>query len=154
MVVTQWLWMNNKIANQIINLFYMKKIILLAMIVLTTIFPYVQAQDRVINENTRKSLLGVTYRLFPTENMWTFIKLNTRNGLMWQVQFDVNGENRFESYLNVISLVEEQKEVDDRFTLYSTQNMWTFILLDQYDGKMWQVQWSIEPENRGIIPIE
>jgi hypothetical protein len=30
---------------------------------------------------------SIIYSLFPTENMWTFIKLNTRNGKMWQVQY-------------------------------------------------------------------
>jgi hypothetical protein len=44
--------------------------------------------------------------------------------------------------------------MNDRFTLYSTQNMYTFILLDQVDGKTWQVQWSTEAKNRFIIPIE
>jgi hypothetical protein len=30
---------------------------------------------------------SVVYRLFATQNMYTFIKLNTRNGQMWQVQW-------------------------------------------------------------------
>lgn len=30
---------------------------------------------------------NVVYKLFPTENLWTFIKLDTRNGRMWQVQY-------------------------------------------------------------------
>lgn len=97
---------------------------------------------------------NVIFRLFPTENMWTFIKLNTRNGKMWQVQYDVKGDDRLETYLNISPLVSAEKEVTGRFTLYSTQNHYTFILLDQIDGKMWQVQWSIEPEWRGIYPIE
>lgn len=97
---------------------------------------------------------AVTYKLFPTENMWTFIKLNTRNGKMWQVQFDVGGDNRHETYLTLTPLVSKEKEVDGRFTLYSTQNIYTFILLDQLDGKLWQVQWSLEYEKRLIIPIE
>ena len=96
----------------------------------------------------------VIYRLFPTENMWTFIKLNTRNGKMWQVQYDIEGKNRFETYLNLLPLVTLEKEENGRFTLYKTQNIYTFILLDQIDGKTWQVQWSIEPENRLIIPIK
>ena len=37
--------------------------------------------------------------------------------------------------------------------LYPTQNMWTFILLDQTDGRTWQVQWSTDYESRGILPI-
>lgn len=68
---------------------------------------------------------------------------------MWQVQYSLDN-NRFETYLNLTPLVEINKEVDNRFTLYPTQNMWTFILLDQIDGKTWQVQWSQEPKDRGI----
>ena len=93
------------------------------------------------------------YQLFPTQNMWTFIKLNTRNGLMWQVQYDVKGNNRFETELNSISLVNEADEVNGRFMLYSTQNMYNFMLLDQIEGSVWQVQWSHDPEDRMIIPI-
>ncbi len=96
----------------------------------------------------------VAYRLFPTTNMWTFIKLNTRNGQMWQVQYDVEGDNRNETDLYLVPLVTPQNETNDRFTLYPTQNIYTFILLDQLDGKVWQVQWSMEIKNRGIIPIE
>lgn len=132
----------------------MKKILLFSFIVLTTIISSAQTQESAINEKNQKSLLTVKYRLYPTQNMWTFIKLNTRNGKMWQIQFDVEENNRFETYLNILPLVAKEKEVNDRFTLYPTQNMWTFILLDQYNGKTWQVQWSIEPENRGIVPIE
>ena len=97
---------------------------------------------------------AVAYRLFPTENMWTFIKLNTRNGQMWQVQFDIKDNNRFQSILSSELLVTKEKEVNERFTLYSTQNMYNFILLDQLDGRTWQVQWSNEAKNRFIIPIE
>ena len=86
--------------------------------------------------------------------MWPFIKLNTRNGEMWQVQYDIEGDDRFETDLNFIPLVAKEEEVNDRFTLYSTQNIYNFILLDQLDGRMWQVQWSIEPEYRAIVPIE
>ena len=111
--------------------------------------------DSTINNNV--SVLSqdvVIYRLFPTQNMWTFIKLNTRNGEIWQVQFDVKDNNRFETYLNLLPLASIDKEVNGRFTLYSTQNIYTFILLDQLDGRTWQVQWSIEPENRLIVPIK
>jgi hypothetical protein len=96
----------------------------------------------------------VAFQLFPTQNMWTFLKLNTRNGQIWQVQYDIEGDNRFEVYLNFVPLVSVDKQVNGRFTLYSTQNIYTFILLDQLDGKMWQVQWSMEAMNRVIIPIK
>lgn len=73
---------------------------------------------------------------------------------MWQVQFDVKESNRFTIDLNSEPLVSKEREVNNRFTLHSTQNIYTFILLDQVDGKTWQVQWSTEAKNRGIIPID
>jgi hypothetical protein len=111
--------------------------------------------DSTLNENVSAQNQDVViYRLFSTQNRWTFIKLNTRNGQMWQVQYDTEGDSRFATYLNLEPLVSKEKEVNGRFTLYSTQNMWTFILLDQLDGKTWQVQWSIESKERLIIPIK
>lgn len=136
----------------------MKKIIILAIIVLTTMTSFAQSQlegdETIVNKNIDNSTIPVTYRLFPTQNMWTFIKLNTRTGQMWQVQYDVKDNNRFETDLNTLPLVNKEKELNNRFTLYSTQNTWTFLLLDQIDGKIWQVQWAVEPENRVVIPIE
>lgn len=111
--------------------------------------------DRNNNDSTSsKKNIPVTYRLFATQNMWTFIKLNTRNGQMWQVQFSMKNEKRFVSNLSLKALVPLEKETDERFTLYPTQNMYTFILLDQLDGKTWQVQWATDYNTRGIFPIE
>lgn len=136
----------------------MKKGIILVIVILISMTSFVQSQiekdESVVSQNAQNNLLAVTYRLFPTQNMWTFIKLNTRNGQMWQVQFDVQDDNRFETHLNILPLVIKAEEVDNRFTLYPTENIYTFILLDQLGGKVWQVQWSIEPENRFIIPIK
>jgi hypothetical protein len=113
-----------------------------------------QHDQQTEKQKTDKELISnaVTYRLFPTQNMWTFIKLNTRNGQMWQVQYDVKGDNRHETYLSLESLVTLENEINDRFTLYPTQNIYNFLLLDQYDGRTWQVHWSIEAKNRGIVP--
>ena len=52
---------------------------------------------------------------------------------MWQVQYDVKGSERFEVNLNTTSFATKEEERDGRFTLYPTQNMWTFILLDLGD---------------------
>lgn len=96
------------------------------------------------------------YRLFPTHNMWTFIKLNTRNGQLSQIQYDNNltSGKRSETTLPIAPLVSEEKEANDRFTLYTTQNIYTFLLLDQIDGRAWQVQWSSKSSDSVIIPIE
>lgn len=95
------------------------------------------------------------FKLFPTQNMWTFIKLDTQTGQMWQVQYSVKSEDeRFEYDLNPDPLVISGKKANGRFELYPTQNMYNFILLDRIDGKTWQVQWSFDEGNRIIVPID
>ena len=142
----------------------MRKFIILLICLLAVSTAYARTFSDKLDGSTKESKLYENvsansndveiFRLFPTKNMWTFIKLNTRNGRMWQVQYDLDGNNRFETHLNLVPLVSKEKESNGRFILYSTENIYTFILLDQIDGKLWQVQWSIEPENRIIIPIE
>jgi len=98
---------------------------------------------------------NVTYRLFSTRNMYTFIKLDTRNGQMWQVQWGTKGsEYRFVNTLSDIYLVNKEEEKNGRFFLYPTTNIYNFILLDQIDGRTWQVQWSINEKDRAVIRIQ
>ena len=96
---------------------------------------------------------NASYRLFPTTNMWTFLKLNTEDGRIWLVQYAMNNEDRFQTYLNLIPLATGSQKKPGRFTLYPTQNMWTFILLDTVNGSTWQVQWSQNADERVILPI-
>jgi len=98
-----------------------------------------------VSENT-------VYQLFPTPNMYTFIKLDTRNGRMWQVQWGTDIKYRFESILSEISRVNYDEEKNGRFILYSTTNTYNLILLDQIDGRTWQVQWG-NKESRMVLPI-
>lgn len=87
-------------------------------------------------EKIEKQAEAPIYRLFPTENYWTFIKLDTRNGKMWQVHFSITEDGyEGELVLNADSLVLMTEEVNGRFTLYSTKNAYNFILLDQMNGK-------------------
>jgi len=95
------------------------------------------------------------FKLYPTANMWTFLKLDTRNGVIRQVQFSVEGsDKRFETYLNLVPLVTKSQECPGRFELYPTENNYNFIMLDRVSGQAYQVQWSQKPENRGVVPIE
>lgn len=106
-------------------------------------------------EKTAKNvvLVETNFELYPTSNLWTFIKLDTRTGQMWQVQYDVKGDNRMEVVLNGTSFAQGENAQSGRFGLYPTQNMFTFILLDRNDGRTWQVQWSIEESSRMVLPI-
>ncbi len=135
----------------------MKKIIVFLILTISASNVHAQVQEKknISNKSTEKKHGNLTanYQLFPTQNKWTFIKLNTRNGQMWQVQYSLEEGNTFETSLNSISLVTEENEIVGRFTLYPTQNIWNFILLDQIDGYTWEVQWSTEDKNRLLIPI-
>ena len=101
----------------------------------------------------RESVIQEYFRLYPTENIYTFLKLDTRDGTIFQVQWSMEESTRFETFLNILPLVKEEEQVPNRFTLVPTQNRWTFILLDQINGKTWQVQWSTEYSERFILPI-
>lgn len=94
------------------------------------------------------------YKLFPTENTWALLKLNTRNGKIWQVHYSISNDFEGELSLNPYSLVLSDDEINGRFTLYPTPNMFNFILLDQIDGTTWKVQWNNEPDKRFIRRIE
>lgn len=132
----------------------MKKLLLFLLLYVSSISLHAQSKTKPNVVDNVKEIQGSNFRLFPTTNMWTFIKLDTRNGLMWQVQYSLNSEGRMVTSLNFDPLISLDKEVKDRFTLYPTQNMYNFILLDQISGKTWQVQWSIDYINRHITPIE
>lgn len=71
---------------------------------------------------------------------------------MWQVQWSTETKYRFEQTLSDISRVKKDEEKSGIFFLYPTTNTYTFILLDQINGKTWQVQWGKELE-RFVIPI-
>lgn len=93
------------------------------------------------------------FRLFPTSTTDTFIKLNTRNGQIWQVNIAMRKGKSFEEILNATPFISEEKEENGRFMLYPTQDD-ILILLDQLDGRMWQVQWSYVFRESYVIPIE
>ena len=165
---------------------------------------------------------NVTYRLFATPNDYTFIKLDTRNGLMWQVQWSIKGyKYRYETELNTFKYAKTTKEITEyqtkkyksdyeyweerkeewykkksdttltekdfyykteeeldlylkpnpleesikralenspiarngRFFLYPTVNTYNLILLDQIDGRAWQVQWNNDKDLRRLMRI-
>jgi len=130
----------------------MKKIFFVLVISLTTFSAFAQSISDVPSQNISTDN-DIEYRLFSTKNMYTFIKLNTRNGQMWQVHWSTKGkEYRFETTLSGISQVNKDEEKNGRFFLYPTTNVYNFILLDQIDGRTWQVQWGKE-EERMVIRI-
>lgn len=93
--------------------------------------------------------------LYPTVNMWNFIKLDTQTGRLWMVQYSVEENSRGEVVLSdddqLLPFLEPKI---GRFALYPTQNHYNFVMIDQFNGRTWQVQWTINDENnRWARPI-
>ena len=137
----------------------LRNIILISFLTLTTVFSYGQIeQDSIVRikevekqvekKPEIKELEVPIYKLYPTENAWALIKLNTRNGKIWQVHYSISNDFEGELPINTNSLILPDEEINGRFTLYPTPNMYNFILLDQIDGSTWKVQWNNERDKR------
>lgn len=100
--------------------------------------------------------IDVKYRLFKTENVFTFLLLDTSSGKVWQAQFSIDEKNAARIMVPIndrpLGLAGETSHVG-RFTLYPTSNMYNFMLLDQDTGRLFQCQWSLKG-NQMLLPIE
>lgn len=137
----------------------MKKLAIVFFLLLAVLSSYSKTEDSEKgNEPTAVKGSVITYqaekfKLYKTQNMWTFLKLDTSTGQIWQVQYSTKGdEYRFETPLSLDIL--NNSGICGRFELYPTENIYNFILLDTFDGNSYQVQWSGEAENRFVIPIQ
>lgn len=92
------------------------------------------------------------YKLYKTENVYTFLKLDTRTGYIDQVQWSLDESKEFTVPIN--SIILSTSGTCGTFELIPTQNMYQFILLDKEQGRMWHVQWGMETEKRWIRSIE
>ena len=81
-----------------------------------------------------------TYKFYQTQNIHNQLRLNTKTGEVYQIQNDGL------SFL-VHSASTPWNENPNRYALYETKNMWTFILLDKYSGKLWQCQYSVKGDD-------
>ena len=90
------------------------------------------------------------FKIYSTQNIHNYLKLDTWSGAVSQIQDD--GQSW--SIVPPICLPSIGKECknDGRYSLVETENIWTYLLLDQISGKVWQVQFSIE-DNRGYYKI-
>ena len=119
------------------------------------------SNESIFNEETIQGLAllktlmddSPVYELYRTDNMWTFLKLETSTGKIWQVQYAVGDGDAFQVVLNDISLAFDGMETAGRFKLHPTDNIYNFLLLDTQTGNVWQAQWSQNPDNRGVMPI-
>ena len=108
-------------------------------------------QLRSINRQLHKDI----YQLCPTKNIYNFLELNTITGQIWIVQWSLEDNKRFRYILDdEIRIKDDDKKICGRFSLYPTENIYNYVLLDNILGRCWQVQWSFEKDKRFVLPIE
>lgn len=94
------------------------------------------------------------FKMYPTDNMFIFLKLDSATGQIWMVQYAMGEREGVVVPLDASSLLTSgESKVSGRYELYPTENMFTFIMLDTQGGSTYQVQWNIEEDKRFRIPL-
>lgn len=119
--------------------------IVLFLLLACSVSLYAQEQRLMPSSTTSIQNEKAKYLLFPTQNIHVFLKLNTRTGEIFMVQYSLEEKQRFEKKIETGSpYVRKEDQENGRFFLYSTNNIYNFLPLDQIDGRVWQVQWGTE----------
>lgn len=93
------------------------------------------------------------YKMYQTENIYTLLQLDTKTGMIEQVQWSLESKNEGSVSINSDDLTYGYGYGSGSFELYPTKNMYQFILLDKTNGKKWHVQWGMEDSKRWIRRI-
>jgi len=145
------------------------------MIIVLLIFILLLSYNTYAQEDIEK------YKLYPTENIHIYLKLDTSTGLVWMVQKASSDVESREEPINIFQIAYEQWEIDTlnaregvdwealneysgseeplvaqigRFKLYPTQNIWNFLLQDVINGDTYQVQWSFNFFDNQVFKIK
>ena len=115
--------------------------ILVAAILTVGVIAQEQIQFNAVNHEINTSL---RYKLYPTFNMWTYLKLDTQTGRVTMLQFSTNSRTEEgEIYIGIpMETYVGDEAKNGRYELYPTTNMWTFLMIDQMNGNTYHIQWS------------
>lgn len=91
------------------------------------------------------------YKLYPTENVYINLMLDTKTGQIHLLQWSLDEEKEGGWVINSEDL--SYGTGCGTFELYPTQNIFQFLLLDKVLGGVWHVQWGFEKEKCWIRPI-
>ena len=109
-----------------------------------------QLQFNAVNHETSTTL---RYKLYPTFNMWTYLKLDTQTGRVWILQYSTQGKSSEGEILigSPAEVYSANQVVNGRYEIYPTTNMWTFLMIDQINGNTYHIQWSNENLNHNLL---
>lgn len=106
-----------------------------------------------INRNTSDTQFYLNhidrYKIYPTENVYVMLKLDTRTGQIDLIQWALDENKEFSVKLNSKEL-NNGLDFNGLFELYPTKNMYQFILLNKLYGTTWHVQWGTKESERWI----
>lgn len=142
----------------------MKKILLIVCCALVALGFFVQnwkanQENQEHLADIQKSIKGLDtrlkksdrYKIYPTENIYNLLLLDTATGTIDQVQWSLEEEKEFSVTVNSTDLSSD--EGHSNFELYPTKNFYQFILLDKTTGRKWHVQWGMDESHRWIRRI-
>ena len=90
------------------------------------------------------------YKLYQTDNIYTFLQLDTKTGMIEQVQWSLDSDNEGSVSINIEDLTYGLGCGYGSFELYPTKNMYQYLLLDKTTGRKWQ---GMESSKRWIRRI-
>ena len=90
------------------------------------------------------------FKLYPTENIYNFIELDTYTGIIKQIQWHHDTDKEISYFINREDI---SCGTQGAFELYPTQNIYQFLLLDKSNGGVWHVQWGLDNNERWIRRI-
>ena len=104
-----------------------------------------------IRYNQNKENEANRFKIYPTENIYILIKLDTQTGKLELIQWSLKSKDEFSATLNNDDL--SWYSGLNSFELYPTKNMYQFILLDKATGRNWHVQWGTKSSEMWIRRI-
>lgn len=126
---------------------YMKKVLIIVLLILAGLFVIGVIVDAAEAKTPR-------FEVFRTKNIFNLLLLDSRTGALWQVQYTLNSKKHEGDVQVSESVVFEGDGWNGRFTLTSTENIWTFLLADTKTGMMWHCQFTVDEKSyRGCYPI-
>lgn len=93
------------------------------------------------------------FKLYPTDNIYNFLELDTKTGRIYLVQWSMDEYNEGTLTINDKDLCSSFGQGSGIFELYPTKNMYQFILMEKTTGTKWHVQWGFESSQRWIRRI-
>lgn len=86
------------------------------------------------------------YELRPTSNAYYFLKLDTRTGAVWQIEWSQRMTDCRQTPVSAVPEPLSEEAPNGRFELYPTQFGSVFLLQDKIDGRTWLLQWHPNPD--------